>query len=143
MSAFLTPLRHELIKHPYHRVLEPLLYFDPKGRLWEVPPGFVSDGASIPWPFRAALPHHGSYTRAAYLHDWLFVTRPLERREIDRLMVASMEDDEVNPVIRFVISQGLRVGSWKPWYYPVEMHPENERFIGWYDNVQVSSIFGN
>lgn len=59
-------------------LLESLIWIDPDGRVWRVPSGFLSDGATIPaaawWLMggRLAL----GYIRAAFLHDWLCYTRP-------------------------------------------------------------------
>lgn len=47
------------------------------GNLIEVPPGFVTDGATIPRLFWALLPTWGSYSRAAAVHDYT-VTKILE-----------------------------------------------------------------
>src|SRR5581483_3844288 len=43
------------------------------GRMIEVPHGFVTDGASIPRPLWWLLPTWGTYSRAAVIHDYLYV----------------------------------------------------------------------
>jgi hypothetical protein len=47
-------------------------YIDPKGRHWDVPAGFRTDGASIPLFFRALIgrPWTDSYVKAAVIHDF-------------------------------------------------------------------------
>jgi hypothetical protein len=125
--GFQTPLRTELIRYPLSRLLAPLVYRDKHGVTWIVQAGFVSDAASIPMPFRAVLPRHGHYTRAAWLHDWLFVTRPLSLRHANNLMLEAMAADRVPLRQRLTIRAGLLVGSWLPWRRDT-VHPENEKF---------------
>jgi hypothetical protein len=47
-------------------------YIDPKGRHWDVPAGFQTDGASIPLFFRTLIggPWTDSYVKAAVIHDF-------------------------------------------------------------------------
>lgn len=47
-------------------------YLDPYGVYWEVPAGYVTNGASIPWYLWPALggPYDGPYRDAAVLHDY-------------------------------------------------------------------------
>lgn len=42
------------------------------GRAIAVPPGFVSDGASVPAPASAFITKWGRSRRAAVVHDWLY-----------------------------------------------------------------------
>lgn len=54
------------------QLLEPFGYRDSKGVDWEVPAGFKSDGASIPWGLWTFIggPYDGPYRDAAILHDY-------------------------------------------------------------------------
>jgi uncharacterized protein DUF1353 len=47
-------------------------YLDPYGVYWEVPAGYVTNGASVPWYLWPALggPYDGPYRDAAVLHDF-------------------------------------------------------------------------
>jgi hypothetical protein len=47
-------------------------YLDPYGVYWEVPAGYVTNGASVPWYLWPALggPYDGPYRDAAVLHDY-------------------------------------------------------------------------
>lgn len=54
------------------QLLTPFAYKDSKGVVWEVPAGFLSDGASIPrdlWPLLGG-PYSGPYRDAAVVHDF-------------------------------------------------------------------------
>src|SRR5688572_5616568 len=49
----------------------PFSYKDPQGRVWDVPTGAVTDGASIPQIFWAyAGPYEGNHRIAAAVHDY-------------------------------------------------------------------------
>ena len=91
----------------------PLLYFD--GRFWvtwrpvcclwegvliEVPAGFRTDLATIPFPLTAISHRYGTYNRAVIIHDWIYwqlgrvaddVT--MTRKEADDLMYDLMIQD--------------------------------------------------
>lgn len=53
------------------RVEEELTYTDPMGRVWTVPAGYISDGASIPKSLWSVVggPFEGRYRVAALFHD--------------------------------------------------------------------------
>lgn len=54
------------------QLIEPFGYKDSKGVDWDVPAGYVSDGASIPWSLWSFVggPYDGPYRDAAILHDY-------------------------------------------------------------------------
>ena len=134
--GFHSPLRRELVDHPINKLVDVLVYVDRYGRRWVVPIGFHGDSASIPFPFRMALPRHGRYSRPAWLHDWLFTTRPVGLRESNMLMMDAMRDDRVRRTQRWPIRAGLMVGSWLPWLRH-KVLPENRRFLDWYQRHPV------
>jgi hypothetical protein len=53
-------------------LLKPFAYIDSKGVRWDVPEGFISDGASIPGYLWVVLggPYSGPYRDAAVIHDY-------------------------------------------------------------------------
>jgi len=59
------------------QLLKPFSYKDSKGHAWEVPEGFISDGASIPEPLWAVVggPYSGPYRDAAVIHDYFCYTK--------------------------------------------------------------------
>jgi hypothetical protein len=91
----------------------PLLYFD--GRRWvtsrpvcclwegvliEVPSGFKTDLATIPFPFTAISHRYGPYNRAVIIHDWIYAQLGhvadgirMTRKEADDLMHTLMLQD--------------------------------------------------
>ena len=59
------------------QLLKPFAYKDSKGVMWEVPEGFLSDGASIPdnlWTVVGG-PYSGPYRDASVIHDYFCYTK--------------------------------------------------------------------
>jgi len=73
------------------RLLEPLWY--PVGDEWNVvPPGTLTDFASIPrflWP---VFPPTGSYWKAAIVHDWLCIVAKAAKTEAEYRSMAKHAD---------------------------------------------------
>ena len=55
-----------------------------------VPIGFVTDFASIPWVFWALVPYWGKYGKAAVLHDYIYQTGSRSRKEADAIFYEAM-----------------------------------------------------
>ena len=49
----------------------PFVYVSLAGAWIEVPKGFVTDWASVPWICRVLFPVRGRYSKAAVVHDYL------------------------------------------------------------------------
>lgn len=107
----------------------------------EVPTGFETDFASIPWFARWLIPTWGRHTNAAIIHDYLYrggrivpgpvplnqggikgirtqfnLELPLPtRKQADRIMLEGMEVMGVRKWRRLVIYAGLRIGGWWAW----------------------------
>ena len=75
------------------RLKEPFEYYR-TGRehiRYIVPAGFVTDFASVPRLFWPILPPYGKYGKAAVLHDYLYRTGAVERKEADLIFKEAME----------------------------------------------------
>lgn len=95
-----------------------------------VPPGFVTDLASVPrfvWSF---YPPDGPWAKAAIIHDFLYFTRgtgvwhdevgitrdrPYSRREADDILKEAMADRQVGRWEQFVIWASVRLGGAGGW----------------------------
>jgi len=101
---------------PDEWILEmPLYYVTHAGADLVVPPGFVTDLASIPRLLYALFPVNGRHRAAAILHDWLYETQQCSRAESDRLFLDAMEDSGVRWTQRRAMWAGVRAGGWLPW----------------------------
>jgi hypothetical protein len=81
------------------RLLTPFGYTDPSGREWDVPPGAITDGASIPrvlWAF--AGPFEGQYRDAAVVHDFFCVVRTRTWRDTHQMFYSAMRAAGVDAV---------------------------------------------
>jgi len=75
-------------------VLQPFAFFDEKHGLIEIPAGFVTDGASIPrfgWSIIGVSPFSSTVIYSAVIHDWLYATNKISRREADKVFLRAMK----------------------------------------------------
>lgn len=119
MSEFkskLSIVKTELVSsegNPKYKLTAPLLYassflksneefseiFD--GGLVTVPAGFITDLASIPWPYNKVFKPDGKWSRAAVVHDYLCKLArgdepPLNRKQADKVFYEAMRADGVS-----------------------------------------------
>jgi hypothetical protein len=96
-----------------------------------VPPGFVTDLASIPRWAWMLLPPDGPWVKAAVIHDFLYQTHgtgvwkghpsgatraaPYTRAEADGILREAMENRQVGIVSRNIIWAAVRVGGGGGW----------------------------
>lgn len=96
-----------------------------------VPPGFVTDLASIPRAAWSVYPPDGPWVKAAMIHDFLYGTHgtglwkghprgisritPYTRAEADDILREAMENRGVGLVTRTVIWSAVRAGGAKGW----------------------------
>lgn len=66
-------------------------YVSKAGVRFTVPAGFLTDLASIPRPCRSFAPSVVHSARAAVLHDYLYATHLVSRREADELFFEALE----------------------------------------------------
>ena len=99
------------------------------GRIFVLPAGFEFDGASIPpilWPVIGS-PFDPAYMEAALLHDWLYSTHIVTRREAD---VAFREQLVAHGVTDFradMMFRGVRLAGVFAW----DDSPQDVAYMGW------------
>jgi hypothetical protein len=74
-----------------------------------VPPGFITDFASIPKAFWSIAPKWGKYGNAAVIHDYLYASKERSRKKSDKIFLEGM--------------MVLNVPTWKRYamYYAVRL----------------------
>lgn len=99
-------------------IAEPFVFVDTIGcdRMAVVmPPGFVSDFASMPIWARPFIPAFGRWAEAAVLHDWLYVMGQIGdregRRRADRLFGKALRHQKVGWLVRLIMYGSVRVGG--------------------------------
>jgi hypothetical protein len=80
-----------------------------------VPKGFKTDYASVPRVLWSILPPTGKYTKAAVVHDYLYISKEFPREVADYVFLEAMVALGVNPIIRYSMWLGVRVGGWVVW----------------------------
>lgn len=90
MARFRTKLRLEVAEHQDNGkwiVLDPLVYeSDVAGQTFAVPSGFLTDLASVPRLPLAYWLTGSTSNEAAVIHDYLYVTRCVERSMADKVL---------------------------------------------------------
>jgi hypothetical protein len=81
----------------------------------EVPQGFVTDYASIPPVVRPWLERHGSYSRAAVIHDYLYWSQICTKTQADNIMLIAMQELRVPRRKRWAIHQAVSLFGRSAW----------------------------
>lgn len=100
------------------------------GESIRVPAEFITDLASVPFPFRAWLPPDGPWVKAAVIHDFLYFSQgtgvwggyryidrltPYSREEADNILLEAMTVLGVPEDKRLQIFVGVRAGGKRGW----------------------------
>lgn len=111
-------------------VEKPLSYRTRAGDTITLPPGMVTDLASIPRAVSWLLPPDGPWAQIAVFHDLLYVTRgfgvwhghaslsrkaPYSRAEADAILRDGMGDLGITGWRQWAIYQGVRLGGASGW----------------------------
>ena len=80
-----------------------------------VPPGFVTDLASVPDIAESLLPRAGEYSNAAIIHDYLYWTQSCTREQADNLMSIIMKETGVVLWKDLLIHGAVRLGGTDAW----------------------------
>ena len=96
------------------RVLEAFWYIDPAGRRWDVPPGTVINGASIPRTLWSSVgsPYPGDYRRAALVHDAAVGKEGVPRPEADTMFYFACLCGGCSVLQAKLLYAGVRLGAW-------------------------------
>lgn len=76
---------------------------------------FCSDFASVPRIFWRVFPPWGKYSPAAIVHDWLYVTGGLTRKEADLCFLHGMKELGVPAFSRWSMYRAVRGFAWAIW----------------------------
>ena len=77
-----------------------------------VPRGFITDLASVPWPFSMFVPKSGKYNAPAVLHDFICSQKIRSRAECDRIFLEAMEVVGVPLFKRRIMYRAVRMFGW-------------------------------
>lgn len=102
------------------RLVEPLSYEDPDGRLWEAPADSEINGATIPRALWTSIgaPFVGNYRRATIVHDYFvgelsnLEVPPAERKAADRMFYHACRHDGCRQKFAGILYIGVCLGTW-------------------------------
>ena len=117
MSNFKTPLVVSPLPDGKHWKLHTTFVYR-SGQDFVIPAGFVTDFASVPWPFWSFIRPWGRWGKAAVLHDWLYQNHQavwISRKGADRMFLEAMVVLEVAPWRRRLMYWGVRAFGWLAW----------------------------
>ncbi len=118
MSKFLNTLKTEQDGKWERTLLDELSLQDDEHGLITVPPGFRTDFASIRFLHNiflfvlyALLAGYGNY--AATVHDWLYTTGPLTRKQADAVLYRGLRAEGIARWRAWLFWAGVRIGGAK------------------------------
>lgn len=121
MSSFTEPLTVTKLTGDRWKVSRGFRYYvgaENSSDYIDVPDGFETDFASVPWGFRNLFPKDGPWTQAAVLHDWLYNTRGVNgrtRKECDGIFLEAMKVLNVAWIKRETMYRAVRSFGWIYW----------------------------
>lgn len=80
--------------NPIYR-LGQLLSYQSGNRTYDIPAGYETDLASIPQKYQQRAPHESPTARPGVLHDYLYTTNSVPRRQADRLFREALRAEGV------------------------------------------------
>ena len=103
-------------------VVKPL----PTARHWEVvtgfgyadvsiPPGFDTDGCSVPWGLRWRFKHGGAKFAPAVMHDYLYRTGIVSKDRADRIFLELMLANGVSKHAAYVMYNSVKYCGFLAW----------------------------
>lgn len=126
-------LRISRFREPIYFLIAPISWTPNPGQeryqAVTVPPGFVTDFASIPRMFWSVLRPDGEYAYAAVVHDYLYWTQTRSREEADDILKMAMEDFEIGPAKAGVIYNAVRLGGQAAWNGNAKRKVQGEKRI--------------
>lgn len=107
---FLNDLEVREVDSTTWELLGPIIY-QGEFQQFTVPAGFKTDFASVPRVFIWLVPPYGLYTKAAILHDYLYVTKKVSRADADGIFRRSMRELGVSCLRRWLMWAAVRAFS--------------------------------
>lgn len=126
MSSFTKPLTTTYIGGGFRLVARAFRYHvgeECSEEVIDVPKGFKTDFASIPWPASMFIPKDGDYNQATVVHDYLYSmlgklpqnTYTYTRLECDNIFLEAMGVLGVNRFKRKLMYRTVRLGGGFGW----------------------------
>lgn len=114
---FPLPLTGRFIGKKQWELTKTFKYLSKKDGIIEVHPGFITDGASIPWVVYSLIgsPWSGRYPEGAVIHDYLYFIQEFTRKKSDLIFYEAMKVLGVFWLKRRIMYYYVRALGWIPW----------------------------
>lgn len=112
--AFTTDLVVKWRKDEKWELVETLVY-QGQTETFIMPPGLVTDFASVPKCLRSIFPNTGLYTQAAVVHDYLYDNHMVSRKDADGIFRRIMREAGVGRLSRYTMWGACRLFGWAAW----------------------------
>lgn len=114
---FVGELKGKFLGRHRFKLTEDFTYITKDGQTITAPKNFITDGASIPRPFRSFVgsPWDYLYGWAAVIHDLGYKVQERTRKEVDDIFLEGMEEKGEALWRRRVMYRAVRLWSWIPW----------------------------
>ena len=80
-----------------------------------IPPGFVTDFASIPPALQSIIQQNGPYILPAVVHDYLYWKQTCTRGQSDQILLLAMIENNVRAVHRVAIYEAVKAAGSFAW----------------------------
>jgi hypothetical protein len=80
-----------------------------------VPPGFVTDLASIPQVLQSIIRQNGLYLLPAVVHDYLYWKQPCTRAQSDQIFLLAMLENKVGDFHRVALYEAVKAAGSFAW----------------------------
>jgi Protein of unknown function (DUF1353) len=80
-----------------------------------IPPGFVTDFASIPPALQSIIQQNGPYLLPAVVHDYLYWKQTCTRAQADQILLLAMIENNVRAVHRLAIYEAVKAAGRFAW----------------------------
>lgn len=94
-------------------LIEEFYYHKDDKTSFEIPKGFKTDFASIPRFLWVFISPTGKHDKAAVLHDYLYRTRKVTRRDADMLFLEGMTVQKVASWRKYSMFIAVRLFGWR------------------------------
>lgn len=117
LMPFIGKLSYDRVNERLRKLTKPFTYVSKRNKIYALPIGFVSDGASIPKLLWSVIgsPFTGKYEKPVWIHDWNYKTQKIKRNLADKIFYEGMVEERVSLWKRQTMWFGVRVGGWVSW----------------------------
>lgn len=117
------------IKAKNHYTIKDSISTDFNGFRFEIFKGFITDLASVPFPLNKLIYDISKTDTAALLHDALYATKYIPRKEADQIFFARLEHDGFHPDYKNIMYSFVRLFGWYSYWKVTRIDNYNKDYV--------------